>query len=836
MTRLCLIMCVGLFAAARLRAESIESRFLNGLRERHLYRLADVHGTARWNRNDLSDRERAELAIDLALVYTDQALASPPESRGAAWAKADGVCAAFVEGWPANPRRPLVDVQRALVSLARGQQLRDETTGTANAAEGTAKAVEQLRTAVRQLNDVAAAADRELIELRLRPPADRSPDTLSLAELESLEGHVTYQLARAQRQLGLCYPSRSPDRDDALLQAESRLTPLAQRPKPNALVWDSRVELAACQRELGRLQPTLELVEAWSKEDPSADVAARLAAERVRLYLAAGQIQQAIDAGKPAIEKDTSESGELALANLEAALAAWQAGQQAGGQANVGEIVSQVDAIRRRCGPYWARRAQLLVGGALASGGERGDDAQSLLLAAEHLYFNNDIDRALASYARAISLLQQRQQVEPAFAASMTAAAIERKAGRLAEAANRYQKLAVKYSDNPRAAEAHRLAILCLADLLRKSATADQTPIANSYEQLLREHLAHWPQGATADEVRLWHGQWLAGRRDWPAAIAILAQVNAASPFASDAVEITVACYNRQLESLASKTDDNARRRQIERLAAATKQLQPLITGPNNRWPASWSDLQRNTAVALARLHLEHSDEPSEYAERLLAAALKGTPASSRLEHNQGWETAARSLLVAALARNGKPAEARAVVAQLAAGPPDVLLDIVAEITSASERLPPDAADSRRELGQLALEVITMLESRRNELDAASIARLNGYRAAALAASGDRAAALAQYTELAAQSPNDGEVQERWAALLAASNSPDDLRQAFAGWKQVERRSRPGGPRWRRARRARIELLTRLGDQAEADKLLRLTQLLYPDWESAATP
>jgi hypothetical protein len=104
-------------------------------------------------------------------------------------------------------------------------------------------------------------------------------------------------------------------------------------------------------------------------------------------------------------------------------------------------------------------------------------------------------------------------------------------------------------------------------------------------------------------------------------------------------------------------------------------------------------------------------------------------------------------------------------------------------------------------------------------------------RASALDVAGHRQEALAAFAQLAEQMPDDGRVQESYAALLAGSDSAAELREALPRWQQVEQRSRAGSPRWRRARQARIDLLTRLGDDEAAEKLQRLTRLLYPDWE-----
>src|SRR5688572_27552012 len=107
--------CLALFAiwltAAPSTAEPQVAQFVAGLRERGLYALADEYGSQQWRRADLSDRQRADLAIQLALLYTDWALASPPAERDALWAKASAIGEQVQKDWPTNPRRPLADVQ-----------------------------------------------------------------------------------------------------------------------------------------------------------------------------------------------------------------------------------------------------------------------------------------------------------------------------------------------------------------------------------------------------------------------------------------------------------------------------------------------------------------------------------------------------------------------------------------------------------------------------------------------------------------------------------------------------------------------------------------------------
>src|SRR5687767_3291542 len=130
--RLLACLLVSLLLSSATAANLADEDVFADLRARGLFEQAEAHGIKEWLRGDLSDRHRADLAIQLALTYAEHALASPPEARGPLWKKADDVCSAFVERWPANPRRMLVELQRALATYARGEQLREEAAAPAN--------------------------------------------------------------------------------------------------------------------------------------------------------------------------------------------------------------------------------------------------------------------------------------------------------------------------------------------------------------------------------------------------------------------------------------------------------------------------------------------------------------------------------------------------------------------------------------------------------------------------------------------------------------------------------------------------------------------------------
>src|SRR3989304_4202940 len=216
-----------LTAAQVSRANAFDPRSLVELRERHAYEEAERLGAELWQRSDVPDADRADLAIQLALVYSEHAFASPPDGRDALWATAEQICAEFAARWPDHPRRPLVDVQAALVSLSHGEQLRDEALRRRTAAADLVPALEQFRTAAGRLLEIKSVVDEELVALRVRPQPVRPAGALSADELTSLSRNLAFESARALRSQALCFGPRTADRDDALLRAVDPLDPLA---------------------------------------------------------------------------------------------------------------------------------------------------------------------------------------------------------------------------------------------------------------------------------------------------------------------------------------------------------------------------------------------------------------------------------------------------------------------------------------------------------------------------------------------------------------------------------------------------------------------------------
>ena len=94
---------------------------------------------------------------------------------------------------------------------------------------------------------------------------------------------------------------------------------------------------------------------------------------------------------------------------------------------------------------------------------------------------------------------------------------------------------------------------------------------------------------------------------------------------------------------------------------------------------------------------------------------------------------------------------------------------------------------------------------------------------------GKRQEALTLVAPLANQRPHDGALQEQFARILADTTDRTTLKQAAEKWAQVQRRSKPGSPRWFRAAYGLAKTQYDLGHHSQALAFIKLTKSSHPD-------
>jgi hypothetical protein len=103
-----------------------ESRLVEGLLSRRLFKLARQYAAQQIVDPDLSPRGQAELAAELVRTYALEASHAPPDRRDSLWQAATKVPVTFEQQFPDNRFVLLPQVQAAIAVLAQGKLARQE--------------------------------------------------------------------------------------------------------------------------------------------------------------------------------------------------------------------------------------------------------------------------------------------------------------------------------------------------------------------------------------------------------------------------------------------------------------------------------------------------------------------------------------------------------------------------------------------------------------------------------------------------------------------------------------------------------------------------------------
>lgn len=814
-----LIFVVAATASSRLFAEGTvdDERFLAGLCERRLFRLAELHCQNRLATSDLSTADRAALVTELIRTLAAHAVNSRPEERAELWQQAHAAAAEYRREHAADSRLVLVRVQAALADLARGELARQEAEIVAvasAAAERRTEAQTAVRQAIRSLDQI----DGELVkDIPQRERTKPRGDELTADELRSVRHNVQYQLARAFRNQALTYPPGSADRVAGLTQAVERLDEsLTQIDESNSLHAPIRVERAICRRYLG--DPAAARQELAAIESSNAPAAIRLQAraEIARCWLDARQSQsalQAIERGGRTL--DGRASSDLDLAILETQIALWKAAVAA----NDGEqtkswrdkAVATTKFIEQQHGGFWGRRGDLLLIAA-AGRSELAGDAEILTRAADDLFRKGELADAAAAYERAAAAAGS--DADLAFQLRYKSALVHQQRKDHAAAAAVLREFSMGMSQHKDAAKAHLLAAWNAA----QAARTDNTLLAD-YAELLDEHLRAWPSDPTIATAGLWLGKLKEGQRDWPAAAAAFLRVPHGTESFDEALRGAVRCQTARLEGLQTANEPTA-----DDAKSAAAALLAAIRIDGETWPEKWTATDRFAVESAARVWLRFTDDQFAAAEDVLQRALQASPPP-----DAAWRATARALLVVALAgQPSKRAEAESLLSELGGGSPAELLPMLDSLTAIARRSP---AAVRRDLANLQLAVIDKLLPAAGTLATLSPAdarKLAVLQAQTLAVAERSAEATAAFAELARRFPDDGSIQQQYAELLSQSRDPASLNQALEQWRVIAARSPAQSDRWYRAKHAIALALLQLGRPSEAADRIRYLQTVPP--------
>jgi len=801
-----LLLALGTVSSATAAVDGFDQQFVDGLRQRRLFSLAEKFCLEQLDRPQrLTTTQRVHWSIELIRTYSGQAVNTVGPARDVSWKKAADVARQFEIGNPNHPRLPLVQVQAALALLAQGELARMEAEVGATPDEALALARTTIRAAAKKLE----AIDEHLTKaIPLAARNARQPDALTGAELSSLQQNVRYQWARALRNQALCYPAGSPDRVAALTQTAKMLEkPLQILPADDPLVARIKIDQSVCHRLLGELKIAATMLNGLDTVDHSDLIRLVARAESIRLLVTARQLDQALKTLDKGRAINGTDSPELDFAYLEVYVAKWRLAGSSPGSNDSTEwekrSIATLEFIEQTHGPYWARRAEMLLVG--ANHGAGSGNVSILVRAARDLYLKGRLVEALVAYDKAAEVAQKANDEQQAFALAYKAALIEQQRQRHHHARIRFHELAHSHLTNPLSSNAHLLAIVNLAQEARADAN-----LLSDYSTWLNEHLRIWPSSETADTARLWLGQLHEARQQWELAVDNFSAITLSSEHFPVAVSSSRRCWSKWLEAL------SAAGQPVEEAAqSAVQYLDAVMRRNDSKLPEQWGPLDGECLVSLARIQLRYLSSDSDQVKQLLHLGIENAGESAV------WRSSARSLLVLAVLRkpNGQQ-EAQQLLAEIGDTSTDQLLELLAGIEQAAADAPQLAAS----IGTLERDVADRLLRTDQQLDPGQRLRVSMIRAAALAKLGDVGGALNAYADLAQKHTNHATVQVAYAEQLLLSDDREPLRLALAQWRRVAAKTRPRTARWFRAKYSVALAHFKLGDKMASAKLIRYLQ------------
>jgi Tfp pilus assembly protein PilF len=834
-------------------ADEATARFYEQLRQRQLFGLVESDGLRRLGSMSMSDRERGELVLELSRTYSAHAWHTSGSEQADLWHRAARVIVEHLDRTKSSARHELFETQLALIDLSRAEwslaqaELRPEDhelrqqgrTAVEAALERFAPLEKSLGQQVRQNSTDAAAGGR--------PNSKESADKLTLYERRALWMQVRFRLGLARlTQAGLV--TESADRAAALVAADEWLLPLATASANDRLTGESQLVLAEVTRLRGDLDRATKLLAAFEKsigDDTPLEQRERFVIERLRGMLAQRRLTEAaswlIEQRRAGVLKAggtnlTAMSAELAYWQIAIELALWRATFEHDDAKLASELwertASEVARLQQAEGGYWAARAQL------DWQRERelrdyGRELANLVRQARASLSSGLPDLAIPRYDAALVAARKRPP-EPATVnlqreLADTRASLLFQAKRFDEAAAAFRELA-EVPRHERSAATHLLWAFCLGKQFENDPTDERRAAFLESLRQLRERYGNEPESAEAAWLL---GQMHERQQRFHEAIELFASIPATHARHDEAWAGIARSHDRQIARLRADNTPTA-----EAESTAIQQLRPEVERRISNLKSQSSDLKSENSNSKSEISKPHA----ELLVRAVRLLLERQPADYKLadqwlvvvlafSKDRDWLRAAEQLRVVSLAGQRRIDEAERLIGALEESGPDELLAMLDGLASVAARCD---KGTQQLVAELQLRASQSLSEAPSKLTDAQRLRLWRARAEAFAATGQPTKAVAVYQQLVEKSPRDTKLLRTAAELCESLGSTTGDQHAKMFWRRLEAVLKSGSPEWLDARWHVIRNCRQLGEKTEADKLLKVTKLLYPDLGSAA--
>lgn len=831
-------LCNSNLIAAELPRDNNEAaeRYFDGLRDRGLYSLAETVCMTQLERRDLTLTERTAIVIELSRTFAAHAAVSPTfDDQSELLRRARVVIDDLLASSALHPQRVVLEAQSSFVAASEVELLRwqHELSPLSGTSRDRALLLsEGLLTAFDDLIEQMAE------ELRNRPRTV-NPERLSPFRMRGLKRVAEYRLGMVLLDRARLFDRASPDQAEALLAAKARFRDLAGGEPGEFVTLQSQLGLIAATRLGGDATAALRLAEALLSDSPPNDIRDEALAEKAESLLALGKITDAADALREFRQNPQTATGRLLFLNVRVLLDLSEIASQQRDEKLAGQLHNEAVAFAARAGlekpGYWAQRSRRLVYVDEAAS-EYGPEAAPHIERGRSFFAARQMTEAIDSYRTGWQLLRDTDRTEQATEIGYTLGSLLLNEQQFADAEDVLRDVAAVAAGTPRAAQADFLRLFALARLYQRQPSRSRR---EAYVTALEHHRSEFPEADSFGDATWMLARLQELRLQTTLALRLYTEIPADHARQPEAVVAIARCGETILARL-HKLEKPRADWEAAIMGELTIHVRPLT---NSDAPLTAPEAELLLRTARLLLGFEQPDFAS--ADRLLERVITARPvvavgaddpdaeSAATKAAIEGNQRTARALKVISLAGTGSHLESRLLLDRLGATQTDTLADVLKVLAEASTSQI-DAA-TLASFGQLqvrAMELSTV------DLDTLPIERQIPLRLALADAheqSGMTGSAAREFAVVAAAQPDDDELQRRLARLQLASGERELIAKAKLIWRAIENRSKAGSHDWMEARRRVIECCVALDETDEAAKLLRITNLLYPDSGSAET-
>lgn len=805
------MMVLGLFPV-RIRAEDVQERYIQGLLDRELYRVAEEYLQHRLAEKLLPPSQQVELSILLSQTLSQHAALTQDSTADALWDEAARRVDQHIAAFPGGESEARLRLQHARVSIERGRWLRFELETMPGNETRRESATVHLRNAARQLIDLSLAteADASL------PPVIRS---------DWLE-RIGLLLAECRIELALVLPV-GPDRADAILQAADGLDVIVREPRSEQARWYSRLlraVVARLQRDEQRQKSLLVSLLDKSAAVPFG-IRDQALSEQARYWLEQNRPDEALSLLSERVQQSPQASAEVRAMIVETLLALWKSAADQGQAELQQQFLDQARLQLEATSGVWRRWAASRMASTL----ERqmlGEDVSRSLAAGRAAYQAGDVDRATGQFGEAVQQALARGLGDTAIDAGLTQGGLLLEQGRNQAAAEVYAGLVQSLPGHRRAHEASLLKCYALGKIVDAGGGSEET---EAYRAALQGHLQTYPQESTLGDA-LWMLAVLeehVGRASeaWSAFLRI--------PEEHDRFGDALARMAGMLERVAAASELPDSAQQVRQgVAVLAGRLDSQVPPPGRL-----SLAQGQVATRLAGLlSAQAVDSTARQQLELLAGRVKQSVDAEQRDAqtegravDEGWNRLSQQLVqlnIVLLAGEQRFQDAAALLDEMARSNPADLLQVLHGLTNVSSSV---SGEDRAALGRLQLQAARKLVESGVSLSPAQERMLEEAMLQACVATGSVGEALSIYERLTTNGHDLSLLRPVTRAVHVIEARPEILERLRNVWAAVEAREHKGTPIWFEARLEIARILAREGALADCRKLIGVTRLVYPE-------